>query len=60
MKGFIVDRYGKKSGRFGAMPEPEVRYKDELVHVQVSFVSTLFASSPRRVAGGLFFSVRGA
>jgi NodT family efflux transporter outer membrane factor (OMF) lipoprotein len=37
MKAFIVDRYGKNSGRFGEMPEPELREDDvpRKVHVAI-------------------------
>jgi len=33
MKAFIVDRYGKGSGRLGEMAEPELREDDVLVDV---------------------------
>jgi len=36
MKAFIVDRYGKASGRLGQMPEPELRPEDVLVEVHAA------------------------
>ncbi|HEY2978375.1 MAG TPA: alcohol dehydrogenase catalytic domain-containing protein, partial [Burkholderiaceae bacterium] len=41
MKAFIVDRYGKASGRLGQMPEPEVRPEDVLVEVHAAGVNPL-------------------
>ena len=41
MKAFIVDRYGKGSGRFGQMPEPELRPDDVLVEVHAAGVNPL-------------------
>jgi NADPH:quinone reductase-like Zn-dependent oxidoreductase len=41
MKAFIVDRYGKGSGRLGQMPEPELRPDDVLVEVHVAGVNPL-------------------
>jgi len=36
MKAFIVDRYGKASGRLGQVPEPELRPDDVLVEVHAA------------------------
>jgi len=41
MKAFIVDRYGKASGRLGQMPEPELRANDVLVEVHAAGVNPL-------------------
>ena len=41
MKAFIVDRYGKGSGRLGEMPEPELREDDVLVQVHAAGVNPL-------------------
>src|SRR2546421_10442928 len=41
MKAFIVDRYGKDSGRFGDMPEPPLRDGDVLVQVHAAGVNPL-------------------
>jgi len=41
MKAFIVDRYGKASGRLGQMPEPELRPDDVLVEVHAAGVNPL-------------------
>ena len=41
MKAFIVDRYGKTSGRLGEMPEPELRDDDVLVEVHAAGVNPL-------------------
>jgi NADPH:quinone reductase-like Zn-dependent oxidoreductase len=41
MKAFIVDRYGKDSGRLGDMPEPELRDGDVLVQVHAAGVNPL-------------------
>ena len=41
MKAFIVDRYGKGSGRLGQMPEPELRPGDVLVEVHAAGVNPL-------------------
>jgi NADPH:quinone reductase-like Zn-dependent oxidoreductase len=41
MKAFIVDRYGKASGRLGEMPEPELRPEDVLVEVHAAGVNPL-------------------
>ena len=38
MKAFIVDRYGKASGRLGQMPEPELRLGDVLVEIHTAGV----------------------
>jgi len=38
MKAFIVDRYGKPSGRLGQMPEPELRPNDVLVEIHAAGV----------------------
>ena len=38
MKAFIVDRYGKASGRLGQMPEPELRPDDVLVEIHAAGV----------------------
>ena len=43
MKAFVVDRYGKGSGRLGEMPEPEVREGDVLVRVHAAGVNPLDA-----------------
>ena len=41
MKAFIVDRYGKGSGRLGEMAEPELREDDVLVQVHAAGVNPL-------------------
>ena len=41
MKAFIVDRYGKGSGRLGEMPDPELREDDVLVRVHAAGVNPL-------------------
>jgi alcohol dehydrogenase len=41
MKAFIVDRYGKASGRLGEMPEPELRDDDVLVEIRAAGVNPL-------------------
>ena len=41
MKAFIVDRYGKKSGRLGEMPEPKLLDDDVLVQVHAAGVNPL-------------------
>ena len=41
MKAFIVDGYGKASGRLGQMPEPELRPNDVLVEVHAAGVNPL-------------------
>ena len=41
MRAFIVDRYGKHSGRIGDVPEPEVRDGDVLVQVRAAGVNPL-------------------
>ena len=41
MKAFIVDRYGKNSGRIGDMPEPPLRDDDVLVQVHAAGVNPL-------------------
>ena len=41
MKAFIVDRYGKRSGRLGEMPELELREDDVLVQVHAAGVNPL-------------------
>jgi len=41
MKAFIVDRYGKASGRLGQMPEPELRPDEVLVEVHAAGVNPL-------------------
>jgi NADPH:quinone reductase-like Zn-dependent oxidoreductase len=38
MKAFIVDRYGKASGRLGQMREPELRTDDVLVEIHAAGV----------------------
>jgi NADPH:quinone reductase-like Zn-dependent oxidoreductase len=43
VKAFVVDRYGKGSGRLGEMPEPEVREGDVLVRVHAAGVNPLDA-----------------
>src|SRR5258705_1023380 len=51
MRAFIIDRYGKKaSGRFGEMPEPELREDDILVQVFASGVNPLDS----KIANGEF------
>jgi NADPH:quinone reductase-like Zn-dependent oxidoreductase len=39
MKAFVVDRYGKGSGRLGEMPDPELREDDVLVRVHAAGVN---------------------
>ncbi|HET6158331.1 MAG TPA: hypothetical protein VFE34_08310 [Dongiaceae bacterium] len=42
MKAFIVDRYGSKDGgRFGDMPDPELRDDDVLVQIHAAGVNLL-------------------
>jgi len=41
MKAFVVDRYGRKSGRLGEMPEPKLRDDDVLVQVHAAGVNPL-------------------
>jgi NADPH:quinone reductase-like Zn-dependent oxidoreductase len=42
VKAFIVDRYGKKGGgRFGEMPDPQLRADDVLVQVHAAGVNPL-------------------
>lgn len=41
MQAFIVDRYGKHSGRIGEVPEPELRDEDVLVQVHAAGVNPL-------------------
>jgi len=41
MKAFVVDRYGKGSGRLGEMPDPELREDDVLVRVHAAGVNPL-------------------
>jgi alcohol dehydrogenase len=41
MKAFILDRYGKASGRLGEMPEPELRDDDVLVEIRAAGVNPL-------------------
>ena len=41
MRAFIVDRYGKHSGRIGDMPEPQLRDDDVLVQVHAAGVNPL-------------------
>jgi alcohol dehydrogenase len=41
MKAFIIDRYGKKGGRLGEMPEPTLREDDVLVQVHAAGVNPL-------------------
>ena len=41
MKAFVVDRYGKASGRLGEMPDPELREDDVLVRVHAAGVNPL-------------------
>ena len=43
MKAFIVDRYGKQSGRLGEMPEPQLLDDDVLVQVHAAGVNPLDA-----------------
>ncbi len=43
MKAFIVDRYGKTSGRLGEMPEPALRDGDVLIEVHAAGVNPLDA-----------------
>ena len=43
MKAFVVDRYGKGSGRLGQMPEPALRPDDVLVEVHAAGVNPLDA-----------------
>ncbi|HEY6511762.1 MAG TPA: NADP-dependent oxidoreductase [Burkholderiaceae bacterium] len=43
MKAFIVNRYGKKSGRLGEMPEPQLLDDDVLVQVHAAGVNPLDA-----------------
>lgn len=41
MKAFVVDHYGKTSGRLGEMPEPGLRDSDVLVEVHAAGVNPL-------------------
>jgi NADPH:quinone reductase-like Zn-dependent oxidoreductase len=41
VRAFIVDRYGKVSGRIGTMPEPQLRQDDVLVEVHAASVNPL-------------------
>lgn len=41
MKAFIVDHYGRKSGRLGEMPEPALRDDDVLVEVHAAGINPL-------------------
>ena len=41
MKAFVVDRYGKKNGCLGQMPEPTLRDDDVLVQVHAAGVNPL-------------------
>lgn len=41
MKAFVVDRYGKGSGRLGEMPDPELREDEVLVRVHAAGVNPL-------------------
>lgn len=42
MKAFFIDRYGKReAGRFGEMPDPEVRDDDVLVRIHAASVNVL-------------------
>jgi len=43
MKAFIVDRYGKKGGRVGELPEPKLLDDDVLVQVHAAGVNPLDA-----------------
>lgn len=41
MKAFLIDRYGKHSGRIGELPTPDVGDHDVLVRVQAASVNLL-------------------
>lgn len=42
MKAFIIDRYGRKeTGRFGELPEPEMRDDDVLVRIHAASINLL-------------------
>ncbi|KIH83248.1 NADP-dependent oxidoreductase [Pseudomonas batumici] len=41
MKAFFIDRYGKRHGRIGQLPDPEIRDNDVLVQVHTSSVNLL-------------------
>ncbi|MES2818743.1 MAG: NADP-dependent oxidoreductase [Pseudomonadota bacterium] len=41
MKAYVIDRYGKNTGRIGDVPEPEVGAQDVLVQVHASSVNPL-------------------
>lgn len=41
MKAFFIDRYGKNTGRFGELPEPEIGAKDVLVQVHATSINLL-------------------
>jgi len=41
MKAFLIDRYGKHSGRIGEVPAPEVAERDVLVRVHAASVNLL-------------------
>ncbi len=41
MKAFLIDRYGKSSGRIGDVPAPDVGEHDVLVRVQAASVNLL-------------------
>ncbi len=41
MKAFLIDRYGKHSGRIGELPAPDVGDHDVLVRVQAASVNLL-------------------
>ena len=41
MKAFLIDRYGKKTGRIGEVPAPAVGAHDVLVEVHASSVNVL-------------------
>jgi NADPH:quinone reductase-like Zn-dependent oxidoreductase len=47
MKAFIIDRYGKQSGRIGTMPEPVLGDDDVLVQVHAAGVNPLDAKIAR-------------
>lgn len=41
MKAFLIDRYGKNTGRIGEIPEPSVGVNDVLIHIHASSVNML-------------------
>lgn len=41
MKALIIDRYGKKEGRIGEVPEPEVRDDDVLIRIHAASINPL-------------------